>query len=194
VTAQPTAVLFVDANFGGSLGQKTGRFTFPKGTIEMGVRTGPLVENGFSSLINTLLELVADGESGRRGISVDAGGGQHFLEIDLEGIGEADGQWGYTDDPDTLNEATATGGDRVQKAQVLTNYLRKGAPDSFTPARVRYGEFSPDGVMPEDELNVYVEDPNTLIDRETSSIYSSSMTLIETVDLTDPITERNRSK
>jgi len=48
--------------------------------------------------------------------------------------------------------------------------------------------------MPEDQLPVYIEDPNTVVDRSASSIFSGSMTLIETVDLSTAITEATRSK
>lgn len=186
-------ILEIDAEFGGSIGQVTGIFEMPKSTVEQGVRTGPLVNNEFSTLVTMVLDAIDDGGSGRAGVTIDNGGGQFYTDIDLEGIGESDGQWGYSPDPDVFDEATATGGDRTQKAQVLINYIRHTSPDSLVPARLKYGEFHPDGAI-EDHLDVYIEDPTMIVSRDTSSVYEGSLTLIETVDLTDPITETDRSK
>jgi len=193
VTAQNYPILEIDATIGRSIGQVTGTFELRKSSVETGVRTGPLVENQFATLITQLGNIFDGGEAGRRGITLDGGGGQHYYELDLEGIGEDDGQWGYSNDADVLDEATATGGDRVQKVQVLMNYLRKGQPNSFTPARLKYGEYAPSGVMPEDHLDVYIEDPNAVVDRGEASVFTSSLTLIETVDLGEAITETART-
>jgi hypothetical protein len=175
----------LEASFPGSTGTKTGRFEFKKATVVERIRTGLLVDNGFDDLLGGLSQFV-DGMSGRQGISLDSGGGQHVYEIDLQSLGAVDGQWGYTDDRDTLGIATATGGDRIQKMQVLNNYLRYGTPDSENPATLIYGEYGPDGQFGEG-ISVVPESPEVTAARDESSVYDVSITLIDTLDLSDAI-------
>lgn len=191
MTAQPYPILEIDATFP-DLGEKTGVFEFRKSTVEEGVRTGPIVAGAFSELLSVLSQITGDG-AGRQGITIDPGGGQSFTEIDMESIGDDDGQWGYSNDAGVLDQATATGGDRVQKVQIFKNYLRYGSPDSLTPGRLKYGEWAPNGVMPDDYLDVYVEDPNALLDREQSSVLTGGLTLIETTDLTEVVSGEERT-
>jgi hypothetical protein len=185
---QPYPILEIDADFGGSLGQKTGRFEFRKSTVEETVRTGYLVDSALSNVIGLLSEYLPADEGARKGITLDAGGGQHVFEIDLTSLGAEDGQWGYSNDPADLDQATATGGDRVQKMHVLMRYLTVASVDSFTPARLIYGEYATNGFMPQDHLPVFLEDPNILADREQATTFDGSLTLVETADLEQTLT------
>lgn len=150
------------------------------------VRTGPLVDNAFSSVIGLLSEYL-DIPGGRKGVTVDIGGGQHIWEIDLVSLGAPDGQWGYTDDTTVVDEATATGADRRVKQNVLMNYIVTASIDSFTPARLYYGEYAPNGEIAE-HASVYFEDPNVLCDRDEASTFDASMTLVETLSLDQTLT------
>ncbi|GAB6863216.1 hypothetical protein ACFR97_10280 [Haloplanus litoreus] len=180
---QPHPILEIDADFGGSLGQQTGRFEFRKATVEETVRTGYLVDSALSDVIGLLSEYLPTDDGARKGITIDAGGGQHVFEVDITSLGAEDGQWGYSNDETVLDQATATGGDRVQKMHVLMRYLTIGSVDSFTPARLIYGEYAPGGVMPQDHLPVFLEDPNILADRETATSFDGSITFVETTAL-----------
>lgn len=186
MAAQDYPILEIDAEFV-SQGNVTGVFEMRKATVEETTRTGYLVSSG-SQIIGALSEIFADGEPTRKNFSVDFGGGQHAFEIDFVSLGADDGQWGRTNDTSVIDEPSATGGDRIQKSNILHNYIRHANSDSFTPARLKYGEWAPNGVMPADYLSVAIEDPNALSDRETSSVIDGSLTLVETVDLQQTLT------
>jgi len=179
MAAQDYPIFEIDATFP-RVGQKTGVFEFKKATVEPQIRTGYLVENRLSDALGALGGLTDEG--GRKGITVDTGGGQHVNEVRFETLSEQDGQWGY-DSGTTLDEATASDGDRIQKAQIFNHYLIRASPDSFTPARLKYGEWAPGGVMPRDHLDVYLEEPSFTIDREKSSRINGSIRFVSTVDL-----------
>lgn len=169
---------------------RTGRFELPKATVEELIRTGQLVSNGFSQALSALSQVVDDVQLD--GISIDNGAGQRVWEIDAELNGVEDGQWGYSDDPSVLDAGSATGGDRIQKGEVLLNYLESGT-DSLTPARLIYGGFSPGGIMPEDYVSVYIEDPSVDVRRSDSTTAPVSLTCVRTMDLNNPVsaTEQN---
>lgn len=166
-----------------TVGQQTGVFEMKKATATETIRTGFLVENRFADVFASLGDIVNDDQGGRRGINVDAGGGQHVIEVDAEIRSGDDGQWGYSSNTNTLDEGTASGGDRTQKAQVLQNYLLYASPDSITPATLEYGERAPGGEMP--TLDVYVEDPSIRIPRDQSTTAAFSARFISTIDLSD---------
>lgn len=182
----------IDANFGN--GTVTGVFqpSLPDdatNAISDGIRTGYLLSGAGDDAIGFLLGLVGEGESARKGFSLDAGGGEHTIELEAQVTdGETtdnDGQtlqWGSSADPTVKTEASATGADAVTKAQVFTNYMRvaSGGTDSFSPARFSWGEYSSNGVL-EDELNVLLEQPE--FTRQGPSTYSLSTTLVETATL-----------
>lgn len=189
MAAQPFPILEIDADFGSPHGEVTGVFHFRKATVEEVTRTGKLVSNQFSNLLGALEQLgvLPEGGDGREGITIDAGGGQHVFEIDLVGIGAEDGQWGRTNDPDVLDQTSATGGDRIQKMNVLHRYINLGRTDSFHPARLIYGEYASGGIMPQDHLDVAIEDPNVVANREESSTFDSSITLVGIASLDEAI-------
>lgn len=190
MAAQDYPVFEITATFPNAR-QRTGRFEFKKATVESGIRTGYLVENKLSDVLGTLGNLA--GEGNRKGITVDTGGGQHYNEVDMSSLSAEDGQWGYSTDPTVLDEATATGGDRIQKKQIFNHYLIRASPDSFTPARLEYGEWAPNGVMPQDHIPVYIEDPSFRIPKDESSSMTGNLRFISTIDLsirTPTATER----
>ncbi|WP_434531050.1 hypothetical protein ACODNH_05405 [Haloarcula sp. NS06] len=188
--AQPYPILEIEAEIEGT--QRTGRFEMRKSDVQGGIRTGPLVDSGFSQALAAISEII--GEQQLDGITINNGAGQRYWEIDLEVRDEGDdGQWGYTADESVLDSGSASGGDKYQKKQILLNYLEKGEPDSMTPARLIYGGYAPDGIMPEDHVDVYIEDPQGDLNRNESSTIPMSLTCIRTLDLSEPVsaTERN---
>lgn len=182
MATQDYPIIEIDADFGGSIGEVTGRFELRKANVEEVTRTGKLVDNAFSQVLSLLSEYLPIDLDGRKGITIDAGGGQHTFEIDFEGLSDPDGQWGYTADTSVLDQASATGGDRIQKMQVFQRYIGVAKVHSLSPARLIYGEYAPNGFMPRDHVDVYFEDPNLLADRSEASTYDGSMTLVETID------------
>jgi len=181
MATQDFPVLKLTADFGGDLGTKTGKFCFKKATVSFRTQVDPLLDGAFDRAAGAGAEgidIVTGGATAaRRGVTVDVGGGQQLIEIDAEvRVGE-DGQWGYSADPDTLNLATATGGDRIQKAEVLSNYIRFGIYDSKQPARLRYGEVAPGGAARRDSLPVTIRNPDALIPRDQASAFDQSIVL-----------------
>jgi len=188
--AQSYPILEIDATIEGTF--RTGRFEMRKATVDESIRTGPLVDNGFSQVLSAISEIVDDVELD--GITVNNGAGQRIWDIDFEiNTGPDDGQWGYTSDDTVLNAASATGGDRYQKTQVLLNYLEKGQPDSMTPARLIYGGYAPDGIFSEDHVDVYIEDPGGEVRRDQSSSVPGSLTCVRTLDLSQPVSATERT-
>ncbi|MEA5387127.1 hypothetical protein VB779_08700 [Haloarculaceae archaeon H-GB11] len=188
---QEYPILKITADFP-SRGLTTGTFAFKKCSVSEKTRTGYLVSGG-SQIYGLLSEIPGLDLPNNVSPTVNVGGGQHAFELSGEIItSEADGQWGRTDDATTLDETTATGGTRAQKSNVFHNYMRYSNNDSFVPAELIYGEWSPGGVMPEDSLSVAIEDPETSIDRETSSVMNNSLTVVETLDLQDVFTGDTR--
>lgn len=183
MAAQGYPIIEIDADFGGTIGQVTGRFEIKKATVSENTRTGYLVDSAFSQVIGLLAEYLPVDDTARKGITIDVGGGQHIFEIEFEGLGEEDGQWGYSADTAVLDQATATGGDRVQKVQVLQRYINVAEVHSLSPARLIYGEWAPGGIMPRDHVPVYFEDPGLVSSREEAATFDGSTTLVETLDL-----------
>jgi len=118
--AQPYPILLIEAEIEGT--QRTGRFAMRKADVQGGIRTGPLVDNGFSQALAAISEITGDQQLD--GITINNGAGQRYWEIDLTVNDDGgDGQWGYTADESVLDSGSATAGDRYQKKQVLLNYL-----------------------------------------------------------------------
>jgi hypothetical protein len=168
-------------------GQKeTGRFVFESVDVEESIRTGYLVNSGLDDALAVLYDLVGDGESKRKGISIDGGGGQHVFELDLMTWTGESNQWGRTDDATVLDETSATGADHLTKMNIFQNYLRVGQTDSFTPGRFQYGQYHPDGLL-DDHLEVAIESPTFVNDRENASIVDGSLTVVEIAGLTETL-------
>ncbi|QLC35733.1 hypothetical protein EFA46_015860 (plasmid) [Halarchaeum sp. CBA1220] len=200
------ATLEIDADFGGAVGEKTGVFELgPLGEdgaaqIEEGIRSGYLVDSALDDVVSTIERLLSDngGTKGRAGIHVDAGGGQHYFQIDAETPGNArkpDGspfQWGSSADPAAgPNEHTATDATPIQQKMTLINYMRAATTGSRTPARFRYGEIGPDGYL-EDSLPVVFEDPSGVLESTRPATADLSMVLVETTDLSRPVQKELR--
>ncbi|GAA3882683.1 hypothetical protein [Haloarcula argentinensis] len=188
MTSQPYPIIEITGYVDGTY--RTGRFHLKKASVSEEIRTGQLVTNGFSQALSAISRVVDDVQLD--GISIGNGAGQRVWQIDAELNGVEDGQWGYSDDPSVLDAGSATGGDRIQKGEVLLNYLESGT-DSLTPARLIYGGFSPGGIMPDDSVSVYIEDPSVDIRRSDSSTAPVSLTCVRTMDLNNPVsaTEQN---
>lgn len=182
MATQDYPIFEVDADIPG-VGASTGIFELKKATVRPRIRTGLLVKDRFSDVLAYFGDLAGDDGGGRRGVNVDAGGGQHAIEVDVEIRSGDDGQWGYSSDTNTLDAGTASGGDRIQKAQVFNNYLVHSSPDSFAPATLRYGEYAPGGENEQGALDVIVEDPEFTIPRDKSTTAQFSATFISTVDI-----------
>jgi len=174
-------------------GSTTGRFEFKKATPEPTIRTGKLVDDRFSNVAGALGAV--SGEGGRKDATVDVGGGRHLNRIRVTSLTGYDGQWGYTDDAGVTNAASASGGDRIQKAQVFNRYLLYASPDSFSPATLEYGEYAPGGFMPEGALDVFVEDPTWSLPRDESSSFVGELNFVSTIDLSNnPVTAFARTE
>lgn len=189
MTAQPTPTLELTATFP-TLGERTGVFEFPKSSVVEKTRTEQFLNNSFDQTLSSLSDfsdaLTGNATAKRRGVYKDQGGGQHIFEVDLETLGADDGQWGYSDDPNVLNAASATGGDRVQKSQVFHAYFQYGLYGSFSPAKFKYGEYSPDGVMPRDYIGCLVENPETSATRDQASSLTQSLIIVDVFALAGP--------
>lgn len=186
----------MDVDFGG--GGTTGVFHFYGDIqVEEQIRTGFLVGNRGSS-VNAIIQDTAEaGEPKRKGAHVDAGGGQHALQLTFrgwEGATDKDGndlQWG--DDPSPgVSETSATGANATTQVNVFNHYLRVGTFDSRSPVRVRYGEFSDGtyaseaGVL-DDYLECVVESPSLTRDAEEGKTFTGSLTFVETLTASEAI-------
>jgi len=185
MATQDYPILTITADIPG-VGTKTAELHMSKATVRPQIRTGLLVEDRFSQVSGVLAELAEDDKGSRKGVSVDAGGGQHIVEVDHELKTGADDQWGYTSDTSTSDAGTASGGDKIQKAQVFLNYLLHSSPDSFGPATLDYGMRASAGDLP--PLDVTVEDPTFTLPRDEASTFMLSVTFVSTIDLGEAVT------
>lgn len=198
MSSQRFVAIELDADFGGTVGEVTGRFEFPRGTdgafsAEQAVRTGYILNSSFDTLAALLTALASDaGETDRKGLHFDVGGGEHAVTFQFQTPGKQttpdDGtvaQWGSSANPaDGPNRHTATGEtDQLIQMQVLLEYFRVGTFDSLNPARVTYGQYNPDGFL-DNYLAVAVEEPSVLVDNR-DVLGDGSMTFVETADLND---------
>jgi len=157
--------------------------------VSMVGRTGYLVQGAASQSVSVLTDAVADGESNRKGVSLDFGGGEFAIEIESElaaGATRPDGieyQWGASADTNTFNETTATGASGLKQQQIFMNYWRHGSTDSLTPATLEVGEFRDDGVL--EPLDVALEEPSVNVINSRPGIADISVTCIETATLDD---------
>lgn len=161
--------------------------------ITVGTRTSPLV-GGRSGTVNAVVgDAVDAGHSKHRRLSLDAGGGEHVVQIDFrgwEGATDADGdplQWGASADPGVRTPASATGADPVVQMLVLDHYLQVATVDSETPATLSFGGYAPGELFDTadlglDELAVVVESPRHNLTAADPGRYSGSLTCVETLD------------
>jgi len=197
MTAQHPAALEIDVPYPD--GEQTARFELgplgdeQPGVIEDKIRTDFLVESSLSQIIAAISEVTGSGES-RKGFNFDLGGGQHAVEIQWNSPGQTakpNGdlyQWGTSPDPSVgPNEKTATGGTPAEQQAVFIHALRLAAPDSLTPARLEVGEYRPGGILPDDHLDVYVENPSVTYATDKPATHDGSVTLIETWALDEAI-------
>lgn len=188
----------MDVDFGGSIGETTGVFHF-YGDVEVDeqIRTGFLVGKRGSSVNGIIQDHAEAGEPKRKGAHIDAGGGQHALQLNFrgwEGATDSEGtalQWG--DDPNPgLSRTSATGADATSQVNVFNEYLRVGTFDSRNPIRVRYGEFS-DGTYASESgvldsyLECVIESPSLKRDAEEGNTFTGSLTFVETLTASETI-------
>ncbi|WP_254766500.1 hypothetical protein [Salinilacihabitans rarus] len=165
-------------------------FVIGEGSGDVGddIRTGFLLSGAGDQAIGFLLGLLDAGETARKGVHYDAGGGEHAIPIRANVTSgptpNGEGgvlQWGASADPDVLDQTTATGGTAIQKAQIFNHYLSVagGGTDSLAPATLEWGEYSTDGVL--DPLEVVLEEPS--FERQGPDSYRFSTTCVETATL-----------
>lgn len=194
-------ILEIDADFGS--GPVTGVFEFFAAEensfqVEESIRTGPIVSGAGNQALSILQGILNDGESKRKGITLDFGGGQHIFEIsaqtwpNMQRPDGGDAQWGASSDPSVLDATSATGADPYQQQQVFMNYLRVSQTDSLSPARLKFGEYHPDGIL-DDELEVVIEDPTAVINSDSPTTMDFSLTLVETLNLEQVLDGKKRS-
>ncbi|WP_435346032.1 hypothetical protein [Haloarchaeobius sp. HRN-SO-5] len=195
--------LEIDADFGS--GTTTGMFEFPGGLsdgggfeVELQGRTGPLVNNQLSQVYSFLTEVTGVGESGRKGVTVDFGGGEFAVQISGDlwdgemSTRSGTAQWGSSTDPGTLNQSTATGASAEQKMQVFMEYWRYASIGSLTPARLTLGEYHPNGVL-ESPLGVVIEQPQVAINSQRAGVADIQLSLVETVTLDGALDALNQT-
>lgn len=192
---QAIPALEIDVDFGGSVGEVTGRFEFPGGdegswSVEPAIRTGYLLNNSFDDIAALFTELTGDGDADRKGLHFDVGGGEHAVQLQfqvpVDGTNPDTGQiaqWGSSSDPTVgPNRHTATGADRTQQMQTFMEYLRVGGSSSLTPARFTWGEYCPGGYL-DDYLAVAIEEPSVMENNVDPYWADGSMVVVETRDL-----------
>jgi len=170
-----------------------GTFVFPSDVIvESEVRTQEFFQNEgtLPVIASTVLDMVAEqsdtelGEGIRQELSFDIGGGIHAITTDFSGFSGSQYQWGDTGDGGTTTDAT--GEDVHAQMAVLDRYLNAARIDSTNPAILEVTEYSTEGRYA--PLKVVPENPNMVFNStEQSSIFESSITWVETVDLEQTI-------
>lgn len=169
----------------------TGVFEFA-GNLEVvpGLRTGYLIGGRGSTTNAVVSSLIGSGESKRKGVYLDLGGGTRQVDInfwgwegakvDLDGDGtKEDLQWGDTGDPSTTTVSDATGADPITQMDCLMEYLVTAEIDSRNPATLEYGEHHSAGLY--DPLDVVVEGPQFTRAAEDGSWFVGQMTFLEAI-------------
>jgi hypothetical protein len=182
------ARLTVDADVNGDGQQETGVFEMA-GNLEIvpGIRTGFLIGGRGSTVNSVVSSLLGDGQSARKGIYLDLGGGARQVDINFwgwEGARDQDGnplQWGNTGNTDSPTQADATGADPITQIDCLMQYLTVAEIDSRNPATLEYGEHHDDGLY--DPLDVVVEGPQMTRAAEDGSWFVGQLTTLEAVDV-----------
>lgn len=195
--------LTVDVDFGG--GGTTGTFELYGGearrdSVDEGVENPFPVDNGLDNLLGLVKGLSENGESGRKGVHVDVGGGQHVFRVQVTlpegGMKDDDTpiQWGSSntvDDPPTAT--SATGAHPIAQQNVLNRYFTVGSPDSLQPATLEWGLYTDDTDTPYDPLNVVVKNLSASVAAGTPQL-EVSMTIAETVDGREAVDAAERTK
>jgi len=197
VPDQVTPALEIDADFGSNIGTKTGRFEFPGGdegsfSIESEIRTGYLINSRLDDVAALVSDVTNTGDPDRKGLTLDVGGGEHAITLQFQTPGPVNNpdtgsvaQWGSSgDESKGPNRHTATGADAHRQLQVFMEYLRVGTPDSTSPARLYWGEYTSTGFL-DDYLSVAVEQPSIAAGNTQHSRFDGSVVLVETRDLRD---------
>lgn len=165
-------VLELDADVDNDGTQETGVFWFVgNAEVSENIQIQPLMFTGQGSAVNAIttrsLEQVGDlidasgvYTIGRRGFTLDLGGGQHGFSVNFqgwEGAQDANGNpvtWGTSDG----SYFDATGDSPAKQKAVFFEFLRRGEYDSRAEnARFRYGEYS-DGTYSRDGVNTDLDD------------------------------------
>ncbi|WP_135851296.1 hypothetical protein [Halorussus salinus] len=186
----------VDVNGDGEM--ETGVFVMRDVEIDFSVRTEFAVGGRGGEANTAISELVGDGESTRKGIHLDAGTGDHVVDISFSGWRGSDGQWGDTGDPTELTPSDATGEEPVTQMQMLDRYLSVGEVDSTNPAELEVGQYTSDGVwdtpaLGVDHLDVVVKGPENAYATDRPSTYDGTITCVETTDLSRPLDATRRN-
>lgn len=177
------AKLTVDADVDGDGSAETGIFEFEGNlNITTGIRTGFIIENRGSTINSVVSSNIGNGESKRRGVFLDLGGGTHYVEVNFRGWEGSPGQWGDDGTDDGVSKTDATGAGPVSQLDVLKKYLLVGEFDSRGPATLEYGEYSSSGVY--EPLDVVVEAPQSTKAAEDGSWFDGSITFLEVIDMT----------
>lgn len=185
VYVKPTLTI-PDAEIDGST--VTGEFVFPTNVrYELGTETSDLFQSsGTASVVSQLvLEYIETnnvdlGDGFRKELSFDAGAGQHIVTLDFSGYTGSNHRWGATGNGGDPTDAT--GEDLHAQMCVLDRYLQKATIDSENPAILEISEYSSAGRYA--PLKVVPRNPQVVFDSvEESSVFTGSMTFVETVDI-----------
>lgn len=154
------------------------------------VRTGYIV-GGRGSTVNSILQEATGGESQRRGVHLDLGGGVHGFQIDFRGWEDAkdannqDVTWG---DPSYSSPSVenATGADPLTQSNVFMKYLTVGEFDSRggDEAVFEYGEWSDEGLFEPIDV-VFEQQPQLTCRAEEDGFLNGTIFLVATQDISD---------
>jgi len=177
-----------------------GTFVFPTDVVvESEVRTQEFFQSDgtLPVVASVVLDMIDEqsgtdlGEGIRKELSFDVGGGIHAITIDFTNFTGSDYQWGDTGAGGTTTDAT--GEDVHAQMSVLDRYLNAARIDSTNPAILEVTEFSTEGRY--SPLKVVPENPNMVFNStEQSSIFDSSITWVETMDLNQAIDGAKRTE
>lgn len=140
-------------------------------SLSAGIRTGYILEgtgDTWTAIWKSLVEatdLPVDWEF-REGIYLDLGGGAHVVEIEFKGWKGSNLAWG-----DGYSDA-----DPITQLNVLEQKLVETQIDSFRPAILEYGEYSPSGMF--EPLEVAVEGPRFTHSADDPSTFTGEMVCI----------------
>ncbi|KZX49301.1 hypothetical protein [Haloarcula sp. K1] len=185
------AILTVEADVDGDGTFETGEFHMA-GNIEIvpSLRTGFVLDNRGSTINSVVSSTVGSGESKRKGIYLDLGGGVRSVEVSFDGWEGSSEQWGDTGDGGPT-KADATGEDPLTQLEVLFQYLSVAEIDSRNPATLEYGEHYSDGLY--DPLDVVLESPQGTRTAENGSTFSGSLAFLSVQAISDVVDGANRT-
>jgi hypothetical protein len=183
------AILYIDSDVDGDGVDENGEFHFTDVEVAPSLRTGYLIGGRGSTVNNIISQFAGDGESKRKGIYLEAGGGAHIVELNVTQWEGSDDTWGDPSEP-VGSKANATGEQPISQVDVLMQYLITGNIDSANPAVLEYGEYSEQGRF--SPLNVVLEGPQLNRAADDGSWFTGSWTCVAAADIREKLDAQQR--